>query len=162
MADFHVPRGRREDYRGPSREELGVLADRVIEAEASMIGDVDSFAHRHLTVLAAPRRREEDREDYHGPTREELGVLADHVTEAEASMTDGVPAPRLPPPSHAPVNLALWEVDLTGPREVRVPVQDARRGKVSERPPPDSFLRQLYEVEASLRKKIDASLWVES
>ncbi len=161
MTDFHIHRGHQEDYRGPSREELGVLADRVIEAEASMTGDVDPFVHRHPAGVAAPRRRDKDRENYHGPTPEELGVLADHVSEAEASMTGGVAAPHLPAPSHTPVHLALWETDLSGSREVRVPVHDARRGKVSERPRPDSFLRQLDEVEASLRKKIDSRLWVE-
>jgi hypothetical protein len=163
VADSRTQRGRQEDYRGPTQDELGVLADRVSEAEASMAGDVGSFVHNHPAVAEVSLPRDGTREDYHGPTQQELGVLADHVTEAEASMVGGVPDPPPSARSSPPVNLSLWEIDLSGPREVRTPIhdvrspiRDVRRGRVAGRASEDSFLRQLDEVEASLRKKIDS------
>jgi hypothetical protein len=151
----------RDGYPGPTRQELGTLAKFVPETKPPRIVDRPTSLRHRIVARVGSRLRGRSREYYPGPTRQELGILADRVIEAEASMTNHIPAPHLVAPTPTPPNDSLWEVDLTGPREVHVPACEVWQERVPDSPSTDSFLRQLDEVQAALRKRVVDSPWGE-
>lgn len=116
-----------EDYRGPTRQELGTLA------RSLMFGI--------------------EREDYSGPTRQELGSLARWVEEAESSPGVDIPAPHPEPPSLTAFVACPWDADWSQPWEHRDPDLGDLRSASTEPPGSDSILRELDEIEHSLRKR---------
>ncbi|MGP8075183.1 MAG: hypothetical protein ACLP8Y_00335 [Thermoplasmata archaeon] len=109
--------------------------------------------------LFAPRK------GYPGPTVQELATLSDRVNLTQSSPAARSTAPSPPPsPSRPAVSAALWDEDLIGLDE-RTPEHEEvwdtdsspSSGPVAERMRPDAVLKQLDEIEASLRKKTAAA-----
>jgi hypothetical protein len=108
-----------------------------------------------LPPLGGPRK------SYPGPTLPELGTLSDRMNAAQPSpVASTSPATVAPPTTRPAISRAMWDEDLIGPEEGSLGPDETwdadpsvSGGRVAERMPTDAVLRQLDEIEASLRKK---------
>jgi len=103
------------------------------------------------------------RRSYPGPSAPELAGLSPRpaLVRAPPRPTPAAAKPS-PPPARPTASAAIWDEDLIGPEESRPGPEEEwdagsmGPGKVAERMPTDAALRQLDEIEASLRKKTAA------
>src|SRR5208283_1059685 len=89
-------------------------------------------------VMAVPRTRGRREEDYPGPTPLELGTLSGREIEAKPAQRGNVPRGKNP----------------TGPVGGRDVDSDARVGNRLEQLDFDTLIREIDEIQASLRKRV--------
>jgi len=140
-------------YPGPSREELGDLAEWVTESDLSELRSAPMAVPAPVPIAKAAPERPQAPQPYPGPTREELGDLGRWLdTGSPCSSTRG-PSSFSPSTSLRGIDAELWVSD----REPLVTVSD-EEPKVARRPAPpppstDPFLEQLDEIQVALRKR---------
>lgn len=152
MASSPPPPTDPDSYSGPTPQELGSLADWVSLPEPARTPDAAPFLQPHVSFRAAPPTRLDVPEDYCGPSRQELGALARWVDDAEGLTADDLSAPSRPASLELGSDSA-WDSDWIEPWESRDPEFEPRPGSSGKRGVFDDFLRQLDEVELSLRKR---------
>jgi len=140
-------------YPGPSREELGDLAEWVSESEFSeahdhprVIPDLPPVTEAALVQRRVPK-------PYSGPTREELGDLAQWLDAEDSHRSVGGQGPPSPATS-----LRAIDAELRVPEMEAGETQSDQEPKGTCRPTPrptssDPFLDQLDEIQADLVKR---------
>jgi len=143
-----------EGYSGPTLQELGTLAKWVNEAGSSLLDEAPAAARRPVAVAPASRLRDMDPENYSGPTRQELGALVEWGNERTESRPDDPPVARPTSESLRAIEAELWISELRGLAELSEPGSRVRRARSTKTLVPDPVLRQIDEIEASLRKRV--------
>ena len=140
-------------YPGPSREELGDLAEWITGSESPEIPDGPRATPAPVPVAEATPVRRRSRKPYPGPTRKELGDLAQWLDAGDARGSTRNQGPSTPATSLRSIEAELWvsETGTSGTESEEEPkVTD---GLSPPRPSSDSFLDQLDEIQAALRKR---------
>jgi hypothetical protein len=157
MRGSRFRRDDRGDYSGPTRRELGGLAEWVGGEQTQLSAEVPPLDWSAGPVAKRPRFRSKGVEDYAGPTQAELGSLAVLAAAGTPDCAAFASSPRPPDSSLSEITAELSMEELIETLEGLNPETGARRGANPERPPSDDFLRQLDNVQASLRRRVSAS-----
>ena len=138
-------------YPGPTRQELGSLAEWVIDSELTTVPPAPTPRARLAPVSPKMPRRAPTPKPYSGPTPEELRALGDWAPEAPRSKESDAVSESSPSTSIRGIESELWVAEMTASLPPALP--KAGRPTKSEPLPDDPFLETLDEIELALQKR---------